>query len=165
MNKDNRLLLDHIRRIAWAAMRAGESLGGWWRDPFRELCEEIVSQEKSHRRLAPEGHKHKISVREACDYFVVRVLTEGWDAPDKTLASFRDVRSDYLMGALLMCDEKFRAHFVDMLCQEFPDLSPADVRGFMETTCGADYAVFTGSNTKPDDAHMGAIELARKFAV
>jgi hypothetical protein len=47
------------------------------------LYEMNLSSERQHRRYAPNGIKHGLSVRDAAKLFTVSHLLDGWEAPNK----------------------------------------------------------------------------------
>lgn len=78
---------------------------------YARLRNTIEEQEKAHRRFAPTGHKHRLPIKSAVDYFVVRCFqnavkplrsekpTNGLEWLFEHLSTLRD---DYLMVLLFV---------------------------------------------------------------
>ncbi len=56
-------------------------------DGFRDVKERLfdmnVGAERQHRKSAPNGIKHGLSIRDAAKLFVVSHLLDGWKDPEK----------------------------------------------------------------------------------
>lgn len=156
MTKNERKYFDCLKRFAWCVERACET-GSYSSNLYDKLRKTIAEQERQHRRLAPEGHKHRFSVSEAVDYFTVSTIYEGRNSAETPLKEMRGVREDYLLSALIMSDPVVRERLVERLIKEFPGEKPMEVA---KVLAGADYAFFTGSQPKIDEDTQAALTFA-----
>jgi hypothetical protein len=95
----------------------------------------IDRQEREHRafgRRLVGNIGARMSVSKATDYFVAKVLEQGLsrhDAGQASIATLCGLREDYVRGAILMSDGKFRENFLARLNGAFPGKSEAWIWG------------------------------------
>jgi hypothetical protein len=98
-----------------AASRHGE---------YASLRDIIAQNEREHRALGKRlvgNIGARMSVSQACDYFVCRVLVLG--IKYRTTASLDGMREDYVRGAILMSNRTFQREFFERLKAAFPDMT------------------------------------------
>ena len=68
-----------------------------FRDPVRLLLDKNLTAERQHRKGAPEGIRHGLTVNDAAKLFTVQHLLEGCEAPDKwTVDDILSIRNEVL---------------------------------------------------------------------
>jgi hypothetical protein len=138
--KEKRELLALMREVAWCADRAADHVG---RDrDLASLRQVIASQEREHRALGRRMVGNigaRMTIAQSVDLFVCRTLAEGilthasGSAPISDLVGLRE---DYVRGAILAADPRFRTDFLARVSKRYP----GRVTEILQAVAGADYA-------------------------
>jgi hypothetical protein len=72
-------------------------------DGFRDVKDRLLDMneraERQHRKGAPSGIKHGLSIKDAAKLFVVSHLLDGWKAPEKwAVEHILSIRNECLYG-------------------------------------------------------------------
>ena len=125
--KERRLALELVGKVASAATDAANRSG---RDSaMRELRACIEEGERGHLRFKPEGIPTRLGLSQATDLFVCVTLASGRFelTSERPIAVLDGVREDYVRGAILMSNGRFRDALWARLAERFPGEDPQDV--------------------------------------
>ncbi len=131
--------LTFLGKVAECAARAADHTGRERELSDLRACTE--RQEREHRafgRGLVGNIGARMSVRQAGDYFVARVLAEGaltFRGGKAPIAKLSGLREDYVRGAILMGNGAFRGAFLARLAEAFP-VAP---KATLTTVLASDY--------------------------
>jgi hypothetical protein len=150
MSTSQKRILADCSKIAWcaekAAMKSGKSREY---DALRDI---IARQEKEHRAfgrrlVGASAVKGRFSLRSATDYFVTKVLADGYGKNgfgwERQLHALDGMRDDYVKGAILMTNTDFRDAFGEAIKEEFGIATPW--RKLRDVSEAADYSTLVGA--------------------
>lgn len=160
---DRTLILKACGRLAYMVEHAANARSSTDR-LYDDLRKTIADQEKGHRRFAPVGWRHLMSVSQAVDYFVVRTIAEA--NPNATARDLSMLRDDYVKATFLMCDEEVRTRLAERLARVWPEKPAADV---FRAIGGVDYSALSGTANGLDAETLAglacAFQLSQKAVV
>lgn len=97
---------------------------------YSELRDCIIRGEKEHRAfgkrlVGPSAVKGRFTFEQAADYFVCRILADAasaqHDPRERSIRTLVGLREDYVRGAILFADDRFRAAFLAEIAKAFPN--------------------------------------------
>jgi hypothetical protein len=138
--KEKRETLSFLSAVANCASRAADTSGK--HREYAELRQVIAENEREHRafgRRLVGNIGARMTVEQACDYFVAKTLHRGateYKCGKAPIALLEGTRLDFIMAALLMANSHFARAFFDQLQVTFGE--PSD--NVFERIEAADYA-------------------------
>ena len=125
--RQRREAFDLTGAVASCANRAAGSSGKG--RAMQELRDGIAEDERGHLRFKPEHIPTRVGLSQATDLFVCRVLASGRFelTSERPIAVLDGVRVDYVRGAILYSNARFRSEFEAYLRERFPGEEPDDV--------------------------------------
>lgn len=157
-SKDRKVLLAACARLARMVERAADVSTDASRR-LADLRKTIREQEKGHRNFAPVGWRHKFSVDQAVDYFIVKTVAEARE--DMTAKDLARLRNDYVKATFLVCDDDFKRRLDEQVGASWamPGKTWQDV---FKVMAAVDYAALSGSSERVDSETNTAIMWARE---